>query len=89
MIKPFFQLEKPGTPGSKARSTTPNASGTPGSKGSAVPPVPVGYPSPYQRLPDPYRPPGDQYGRAFDPHGHVRTNGLPITTAPHPAGGKP
>lgn len=78
-----LQLEKPGTPGAKARSTTPNAAPAKG----AIPPVPVGYPSPYQRLPDPYRPPGDQYGR-FDPHSHVRTNGLPLT-APHPAGGKP
>lgn len=78
-------MEKPGTPGAKARSTTPNAAGAPaGSK----PPVPVGYPSPYHRLQDPYRPPADQYGRPFDPHAHVRTNGLPLT-APHPAGGKP
>ncbi|XP_031636006.1 protein groucho isoform X2 [Contarinia nasturtii] len=81
-------LDKPGTPGTKARSTTPNASGTPGAGKGAVPPIPVGYPSPYQRLPDPYRAPAE-YGRAFDPHGHVRTNGLPLTAAPHAAGGKP
>lgn len=80
-------MEKPGTPGAKARSTTPNAGNASGAK-NAVPPVPVGYPSPYQRLPDAYRPPADPYGRPFDPHAHVRTNGLPLT-APHPAGGKP
>lgn len=85
-----FQSDKPGTPGSKGRSTTPNAAGVPpGAKG--LPPVPAGYPSsPYQRPPDPYqRPPDPAYGRPpmpYDSHGHVRTNGIlptPIT------GGKP
>lgn len=51
--------------------------------------MPAGYPSsPYQRPADPYqRPPPDPYGRppiGFDPHPHVRTNGLPGG-----AGGKP
>lgn len=82
-------MDKPGTPGSKGRSTTPNASGAPGGA-KAMPPVPVGYPnSPYQRAQDPYqRAPADPaYGRLpFDPHPHVRTNGLPLG---NPLGGKP
>lgn len=80
-------MDKPGTPGAKPRSTTPNAGGIPAGSKNALPPVPAGYPnSPYQRLPhDPYqRPPPDQYGRPPIPFdAHVRTNGLP-----HP-GGKP
>lgn len=79
-------MDKPGTPSSgKARSTTPNAA----SKTPAIPPLSAGYPSnssPYQ-VPDPYRrAPPDQYGRQipFDPHAHVRTNGLQ-----YPAAGKP
>jgi groucho len=83
------QLDKPGTPGGKARSSTPNQASTPGAVPKAVPPSPAGYPSsPYQRPADPYqRPPPDPYGRpiAFDPHPHVRTNGLPLPGA----GGKP
>lgn len=78
-------MDKPGTPGSKGRSTTPNAGGGPGGAKGILPPVPAGYPnSPYQRAPqDPYqRPPADPaYGRPpmpFDPHAHVRTNGIPI-----------
>lgn len=59
-----------------------------------MPPVPAGYPnSPYQRLPaDPYqRPPADQYGRPlpFDPHAHVRSNGMPLAGPVMPTGGKP
>uniref|UniRef100_A0A1L8DXQ3 Putative transducin-like enhancer of split protein n=1 Tax=Nyssomyia neivai TaxID=330878 RepID=A0A1L8DXQ3_9DIPT len=85
-------LDKPGTPGGKARSTTPNAAvaGTPKNN---VPPAPAGYPpSPYQRPADPYQrpPPDPAYGRPpmpFDPHGHVRTNGIPIPGAI--TGGKP
>lgn len=55
---------------------------------------PAGYPnSPYQRPPDPYqRPPPDQaYGRPpmpYDPHAHVRTNGIPLTAGAL-TGGKP
>lgn len=84
-------MDKPGTPGSKGRSTTPNAA--PNAAKNAIPPVPAGYPnSPYQRLPpDAYqRPPPDAaYGRPmpFDPHGHVRTNGIPL--AGPMTGGKP
>lgn len=86
----LFQLDKPGTPGGKARSTTPNAS-TPGIPKAVVPPTPAGYPaSPYQRPADPYqRAPPDPYGRiqpmGYDPHPHVRTNGLPLSGV----GGKP
>lgn len=87
-----FQLDKPGTPGSKGRSTTPNASGGPPGAPKGLPPVPAGYPnSPYQRPPDPYqRPPDPAYGRPpmpYDPHAHVRTNG--ILPAPMVTGGKP
>ncbi|ETN65051.1 groucho protein (enhancer of split) [Anopheles darlingi] len=78
-------LDKPGTPGAKARVPTPNSS-TPGAPKAVVPSPAAGYPpSPYQRPSDPYaRPPPDPYGRPpmpFDPHGHVRTNGiaLPVT----------
>lgn len=93
MVQPMIfilQLDKPGTPGGKARSTTPNAS-TPGVPKAVVPPTPAGYPSsPYQRPADPYqRPPPDPYGRiqpiGYDPHPHVRTNGLPLPGV----GGKP
>ncbi|XP_061504350.1 protein groucho isoform X8 [Anopheles gambiae] len=76
-------LDKPGTPGAKARVPTPNSS-TPGGVPKAVVPSPAaGYPpSPYQRPSDPYaRPPPDPYGRPpmpFDPHGHVRTNGIAL-----------
>lgn len=84
-------MDKPGTPGSKGRSTTPNAAGGPQNAKNPIPPV-QGYPnSPYQRpQPDPYqRPPPDAaYGRLpFDPHAHVRTNGIPL--AGPIAGGKP
>lgn len=83
-------LDKPGTPGGKARVPTPNSSSTPGLGGSGagglpkavVPPTAAagGYPaSPYQRPSDPYaRPPPDPYGRPpmpFDPHAQLRTNG--------------
>ncbi|KAG5673508.1 hypothetical protein PVAND_003550 [Polypedilum vanderplanki] len=85
-------LDKPGTPGAKARSTTPNS--TPGVPPKAViPSSPAGYPSssPYQRPADPYqRPPPDPYGRiqplGYDPHSHVRTNGIPNLPG---VGGKP
>ncbi|XP_037026604.1 protein groucho isoform X4 [Bradysia coprophila] len=87
-------LDKPGTPGSKGRSTTPNASsGQAGGPKSVMPQMPAGYPnSPYQRPQDPYqRPhPDPTYGRPpmpFDPHGHVRTNGIPLPGGI--AGGKP
>ncbi|XP_058061266.1 protein groucho isoform X1 [Anopheles bellator] len=75
-------LDKPGTPGAKARVPTPNSS-TPGVPKAVVPPTAAGYPpSPYQRPSDPYaRPPPDPYGRPpmpFDPHGHVRTNGIAL-----------
>jgi len=86
-----LQLDKPGTPGGKARSTTPNASSNAGVPKGVVPPSPAGYPSsPYQRPADPYqRPPPDPYGRiqpiAYDPHPHVRTNGLALPGV----GGKP
>lgn len=90
-----LQLDKPGTPGSKGRSTTPNASGVPPGAKNAIPPVPAGYPnSPYQRPPpDPYQrpPPDPAYGRPpmpFDPHGHVRANGIALA-GPMVAGGKP
>lgn len=90
----LFQLDKPGTPGSKARSTTPNASsGQGGGPKSVMPQMPAGYPnSPYQRPQDPYqRPhPDPAYGRPpmpFDPHGHVRTNGIALPGGI--AGGKP
>ncbi|XP_030375738.1 protein groucho isoform X1 [Scaptodrosophila lebanonensis] len=92
-------MEKPGTPGAKARTPTPNAA-TPAqavNPKQMMPqggPPPGGYPpSPYQRPADHYqRPPSDPaYGRPppmpYDPHGHVRTNGIP-----HPSaltGGKP
>ncbi|XP_070503489.1 protein groucho isoform X1 [Chironomus tepperi] len=82
-------LDKPGTPGAKARSTTPNS--TAGVPPKAVIPSPAGYPSsPYQRPADPYqRPPPDPYGRiqqlGYDPHSHMRTNGLPLPGV----GGKP
>lgn len=72
-------LDKPGTPGGKARVPTPNSSSTPGlgvgvgGSGAGglpkavVPPTAAagGYPaSPYQRPSDPYaRPPPDPYGR--------------------------
>lgn len=83
-----MQLDKPGTPGAKARSTTPNASSTPK---SSLPPLPAGYPaSPYQRPIDPYaKPPADSYGRPlmpYDPHSSVRSNGLPNSGI---TGGKP
>ncbi|XP_037949604.1 protein groucho isoform X3 [Teleopsis dalmanni] len=92
-------MEKPGTPGTKARTPTPNAAAP--AQGvnpkqmmpQGGPPL-AGYPaSPYQRPADPYqRPPSDPaYGRPpplpYDPHAHVRTNGIP-----HPSaltGGKP
>ncbi|XP_065076713.1 protein groucho isoform X6 [Ochlerotatus camptorhynchus] len=75
-------LDKPGTPGAKARVTTPNSS-NPGVPKAAVPPTAAGYPaSPYQRPSDPYvRPPLDPYGRQpmpFDPHAQLRTNGIPL-----------
>lgn len=85
-------MDKPGTPGSKGRSTTPNASAPNAAKG--LPPIPAGYPgSPYQRPPDPYQrpPPDPAYGRPplpYDPHPHVRTNGIGLPT-PNVAGGKP
>ncbi|XP_017849404.1 protein groucho isoform X2 [Drosophila busckii] len=92
-------MDKPGTPGAKARTPTPNAAAP--SQGANPKqmmqhggPPPAGYPaSPYQRPADPYqRPPSDPaYGRPppmpYDPHAHVRTNGIP-----HPSaltGGKP
>ncbi|XP_026844265.1 protein groucho isoform X3 [Drosophila persimilis] len=92
-------MEKPGTPGAKARTPTPNAAAP--APGGVNPkqmmpqgPPPAGYPgAPYQRPQDPYqRPPSDPaYGRQppmpYDPHSHVRTNGIP-----HPSaltGGKP
>lgn len=92
-------MDKPGTPGAKARTPTPNAAppGAPGVNPKQMMPQggppPAGYPaSPYQRPADPYqRPPSDPaYGRPplpYDPHAHVRTNGIP-----HPStltGGKP
>lgn len=87
-------MDKPGTPGSKGRSTTPNAAGGPGGA-KGLPPVPAGYPnSPYQRAQqDPYQrpPPDPAYGRpnlSFDPHAHVRTNGIPLG-APMVNAGKP
>lgn len=55
--------------------------------------MPAGYPnSPYQRPQDPYQrpPPDPAYGRPpmpFDPHAHVRTNGLSLPGGI--AGGKP
>ncbi|XP_053680139.1 protein groucho [Anopheles nili] len=75
-------LDKPGTPGAKARVPTPNSS-TPGVPKAVVPSPAAGYPpSPYQRPSDPYaRPPPDPYGRPpmpFDPHAHVRTNGIAL-----------
>ncbi|XP_035777303.1 protein groucho-like isoform X3 [Anopheles albimanus] len=78
-------LDKPGTPGAKARVPTPNSS-TPGAPKAVVPSPAAGYPpSPYQRPSDPYaRPPPDPYGRPpmpFDPHGHVRTNGIALPVA--------
>lgn len=95
----FIKMEKPGTPGAKARTPTPNAA--PPAQGvnpkQMMPqggPPPAGYPaSPYQRPADPYqRPPSDPaYGRPpplpYDPHAHVRTNGIPHPTAL--TGGKP
>ncbi|XP_075144843.1 TLE family member transcriptional corepressor groucho isoform X4 [Haematobia irritans] len=92
-------MDKPGTPGAKARTPTPNAA--PPAQGvnpkQMMPqggPPPAGYPaSPYQRPADPYqRPPSDPaYGRPpplpYDPHAHVRTNGIPHPTAL--TGGKP
>ncbi|XP_017141135.1 protein groucho isoform X3 [Drosophila miranda] len=92
-------MDKPGTPGAKARTPTPNAAAP--APGGVNPkqmmpqgPPPAGYPgAPYQRPQDPYqRPPSDPaYGRQppmpYDPHSHVRTNGIP-----HPSaltGGKP
>lgn len=87
-------MDKPGTPGSKGRSTTPNASGASGGAKPGIPQVPAGYPnSPYQRPQDPYQrpPPDPAYGRPpmpFDPHGHVRTNGIPLGN-PLVTGGKP
>ncbi|XP_052566506.1 protein groucho isoform X1 [Culex pipiens pallens] len=83
-------LDKPGTPGGKARVPTPNSS-TPGGgvPKAVVPPTAAGgYPaSPYQRPSDPYaRPPPDPYGRPpmpFDPHAQLRTNGgipLPVSS---------
>ncbi|XP_017079733.1 protein groucho isoform X3 [Drosophila eugracilis] len=91
-------MEKPGTPGAKARTPTPNAAApAPGVNPKQMMPQgppPAGYPgAPYQRPADPYqRPPSDPgYGRPppmpYDPHTHVRTNGIP-----HPSaltGGKP
>ncbi|XP_017468314.1 PREDICTED: protein groucho isoform X4 [Rhagoletis zephyria] len=92
-------MDKPGTPGAKARTPTPNAAApAPGVNPKQLMPQggppPAGYPaSPYQRPADPYqRPPSDPaYGRPpplpYDPHAHVRTNGIP-----HPqalTGGKP
>lgn len=85
-------MEKPGTPSGKARSSTPNANLGSAHK-SGLPPAPAGYPpSPYQRPPDPYQrpPPEPPYGRPplpFDPHAHVRTNGIPLPGAI--TGGKP
>ncbi|KAH8417018.1 hypothetical protein KR222_001522 [Zaprionus bogoriensis] len=92
-------MDKPGTPGAKARTPTPNAAApsqgaNPKQMMQQGGPPPAGYPaSPYQRPADPYqRPPSDPaYGRPppmpYDPHPHVRTNGIP-----HPSaltGGKP
>lgn len=92
-------MDKPGTPGAKARTPTPNAAApAPGVNPKQMMPQgppPAGYPgAPYQRPADPYqRPPSDPaYGRPppmppYDPHSHVRTNGIP-----HPSaltGGKP
>ncbi|XP_014091536.1 PREDICTED: protein groucho isoform X3 [Bactrocera latifrons] len=92
-------MDKPGTPGAKARTPTPNAAApAPGVNPKQLMPQggppPAGYPaSAYQRPADPYqRPPSDPaYGRPpplpYDPHAHVRTNGIP-----HPqalTGGKP
>uniref|UniRef100_A0A0A1WN86 Protein groucho n=1 Tax=Zeugodacus cucurbitae TaxID=28588 RepID=A0A0A1WN86_ZEUCU len=92
-------MDKPGTPGAKARTPTPNAAApAPGVNPKQLMaqggPPPAGYPaSAYQRPADPYqRPPSDPaYGRPpplpYDPHAHVRTNGIP-----HPqalTGGKP
>ncbi|XP_017874241.1 protein groucho isoform X2 [Drosophila mojavensis] len=91
-------MDKPGTPGAKARTPTPNAAApsqgaNPKQMMQQGGPPPAGYPaSPYQRPADPYqRPPSDPaYGRPplpYDPHAHVRTNGIP-----HPSaltGGKP
>lgn len=93
-------MDKPGTPGAKARTPTPNAA--PPTQGVGNPkqmmpqggPPPTGYPaSPYQRPADPYqRPPSDPaYGRPpplpYDPHAHVRANGIPH--APTLTAGKP
>lgn len=85
----FPLQDKPGTPGAKARSTTPNNAGTP--KLVAPPPAPAaGYPpSPYQRPADPYqRPPPNNnnndpaYGARppmpYDPNPHMRANGGPL-----------
>lgn len=90
-----FQLDKPGTPSGKPRSSTPN-NGMPaqGAPAKALP-NPAGYQNvSYQRPQDPYQRPPPQdagYGRpppmAFDPHGHARTNGLPLPGSV--AGGKP
>ncbi|KAL7730722.1 hypothetical protein ACLKA6_003492 [Drosophila palustris] len=92
-------MDKPGTPGAKARTPTPNAAApsqgpNPKQMMQQGGPPPAGYPaSPYQRPAEHYqRPPSDPaYGRPppmpYDPHAHVRTNGIP-----HPSaltGGKP
>ncbi|XP_055375241.1 protein groucho isoform X3 [Condylostylus longicornis] len=88
-------LDKPGTPGSKARTPTPNAVSTPNTPKPVMPQMPAaGYPgSPYQRPPDPYQrpPPDPAYGRPQMPYAHA--NGLPMTAAAVAAagitGGKP
>lgn len=86
-------LDKPGTPGAKARTPTPNVP-MPVNPKQVLPQVPpAGYPnSPYQRPADPYQrpPPDPAYGRppmAYDPHAHVRANGIPHSAGL--AGGKP
>ncbi|XP_037923023.1 protein groucho isoform X1 [Hermetia illucens] len=85
-------LDKPGTPGAKARTPTPNASVPGNPKPVAPQPPPAGYPnSPYQRPQDPYQrpPPDPAYGRPpmpYDPHPNMRTNGIPLSGV---AAGKP
>ncbi|KAL5274249.1 hypothetical protein ACFFRR_000793 [Megaselia abdita] len=81
-------LDKPGTPVAKARTPTPNAqmSGNPkaGMPPQGAPPGPGYAGNQYQRPQgDPYQrpPPDPTYGRPpmpYDPHNHVRTNGLQV-----------
>lgn len=84
----ILQLDKPGTPVAKARTPTPNAQ-MPGNPKAVMPPQGAppgpGYAgNQYQRPPgDPYQrpPPDPTYGRPpmpYDPHSHVRTNGLQV-----------